>query len=139
MSDFGEVVEAMQALCTAFGELSQAVNKGADRDTEAAEQSTPEPFTHTDSHGDTVDVRPTQHSVLSLQTMEDPVVRLDQYAVNRLAQYLDQFRTDLPVTEVPPAVSRSYCTLCRHEPHGAVGCGAREPQLNLRCMCKGVA
>lgn len=59
----------------------------------------PEKFTHTDGHGDGLVVGPmnyyrARYGVLFAEFTEDPSVHLDQDAVNRLAQYLDRYRTD---------------------------------------------
>lgn len=138
MVDLGEVVQAMQDLCTAFGELSQAVNRGADSDTEAAEpdRDVPAPPTY-----DSRETGPRYHvtsrigdrTIAFQQPLDDPFVRhtvhlgqcdllrgltvtvlvdgdaaivndvleLDANilvpngdAINRLAQYLDRYRTD---------------------------------------------
>lgn len=72
------------------------------RSTDAVASATadqPEKFTHTDDHGDGLVVGPmnyyrARYGVLFAEFTEDPSVHLDQDAVNRLAQYLDRYRTD---------------------------------------------
>lgn len=82
----------------------------------------PEKFTHTDDYGDGLVVGQLMFSGLSVRTLGDPEVFLDQDAVNRLAQYLDQHRTDR--TNPTPTESEERCPWAllrpgtRPEPYG---------------------
>lgn len=192
---------------------------GTDVPVIVADGEAPRRFEHTDPSDDRVLVRPhvEMDGWLVVITFEEPEVHLDPDAINRLAQYLDGYRTDgacpgldpeaecagtrnheggcTPeaddiglgaVTAKPstvnyrgncagcghsphasrcreirepecmgdecgcftltaledwgvvtaPARGRRYCTLCGHEPHGAVGCGEGGRGLH-RCTCRG--
>jgi hypothetical protein len=63
-----------------------------------------ESFTHTDDDGDGVVIDSPVFGGLRIKTLEDPVVLLDQDAVNRLAQYLDRHRTDQQFNEAREAL-----------------------------------
>lgn len=100
--------EAMERVCsnlmTAISQLAEAAKLASDRlrDSlpEPVETEQPERFEHRDIDGDRVLVYPHDYpgfeSVLMVETDSDPGVRLSQDAVNRLAQYLDRYRTDGP-------------------------------------------
>lgn len=121
----------------------------------------PDMLTYTDHHGDgvVVDAPSDGWSVLRIRTTEDPVVLLDQDAVNRLAQYLDQHRTDelvmtdstgvvvmdetlgsvMPGTPVP---RMSKCGVCGHGAHGTERCTATVQAFDAdagTCVCLGRA
>lgn len=80
--------------------LHKAVRLLAEQTTTCVAPATADPserFTHTDDYGDTVVFKTDRPGQFLIETTEDSEVVLDQDAVNRLAQYLDQHRTDLNV------------------------------------------
>lgn len=111
--------EAMERVCsnlmTAISQLAEAAKLASDRlrDSlpEPVETEQPERFEHRDIDGDRVLVYPHDYpgfeSVLMVETDSDPGVRLSQAAVNRLAQYLDRYRTDQQDCDAP--VREHWC------------------------------
>lgn len=98
-----ELVKAMEALAEAARNAGLAARVVSLPEPAAgvlpAEQ--PERFEHVDIDGDRVLVYPHDYpefqSVLMVETEANTnAVRLSQEAVNRLAQYLDRYRTDMP-------------------------------------------
>lgn len=94
--------EVTQRIVAAYEALGRAVQESLiGNGSEAVPEPTPEPdeFKHTDHGDDTLRVVPGSRGncLLSVNSCADHVgVHLDQDAVNRLAQYLDQHRTDTP-------------------------------------------
>lgn len=110
-----ELRELMQNFAKAFEKMGEAARESMDAlaasfPPPAVEDEQPEPasdtFRHRDSDGDSFALGPVSlgGSVLGLETYEDRGVYLDQDAVNRLARYLDQHRTDQVDTDPAPAV-----------------------------------
>jgi hypothetical protein len=89
---------ALETLGKAAQEAGEAIAKSLSAtQADYAPSGPSETFSYTDSDGDAVVVNGPRRGctwVLRIETPADPVVYLDHDAVNRLAQYIDQYRTD---------------------------------------------
>lgn len=139
-----ELRELMENLTKAYEVVGKVVREemAALFGLRPAAEPEPDGFEHTDNDGDSVAVR--QGALLGFVYVDvnNDVARLDQSAVNRLAQYLDRHRTDLVDNDSVPCWTnpiKGECPACGHASHGSVGCSERQLRENgpYRCLCRG--
>lgn len=138
-----DMTQVFQRMRQAVDQLSQAwataARSIADSMPEPVKAEKPDRFEHTDGDGDQAVVG--EHHLSGWLRMEvnSSVAHLSPDAVNRLAQYLDQYRTDQPnpfvhtgYTSGAPEPLRHWCG--RHSDHPGHEYTREEGTRSVRCL-----